>query len=115
LNPILAVTRDLFFRGKITAVAAQIGADVRFVPAGALLARVAADAPELVIVDLNGGPGACDAISELRRSGVLVPVLGFYGHVHEEARAKALASGFTRVIPNSAFDVHLGEILAGRF
>jgi hypothetical protein len=42
-----------------------------------------------------------------------IPLLGFFSHVQTELQQAALAAGFDRVMPRSAFAKHLAEILGG--
>jgi len=73
-------------------------------------------APNLIIADLNAG--CCDAVELARAlkgddslSGV--PLLGFFSHVQTELQQSAMAAGYDRVLPRSAFTKNLGEILVG--
>jgi CheY-like chemotaxis protein len=66
------------------------------------------------VVDLNAG--CCDAV-ELARifkgDDKLrpIPLIGFFSHVQIEQQQAALAAGFDRVMPRSAFTKNLTEIL----
>jgi hypothetical protein len=42
-----------------------------------------------------------------------VPLVGFFSHVQTELRERALAAGFDRVLPRSAFVQQLPQILQG--
>ena len=114
---IIAIVDDLFFASKIRGTAEQVGARVQFVrsiPAAVEKARD--DAPGLIIVDLNAS--CCDAVELARalkgdESLAGAPLLGFFSHVQTELQQAAIAAGYDRVMPRSAFTKNLAEILAG--
>lgn len=115
MHAIIAVVDDLFFASKIRGTGEHVGAQVQFVKSiAAAVDKARAEAPALVIVDLNAG--CCDAV-ELARTFKgddnlnLIPLLGFFSHVQVELQQAALAAGFDRVMPRSAFTKNLAEIL----
>jgi CheY-like chemotaxis protein len=67
-------------------------------------ARGAAPESDVLVIDLTDrevdGPRVLEA---LRAGGELegIPTLGFYAHVDQETRQRALAAGFDRVVPRS--------------
>ena len=116
MRTIIALVDDLFFASKIRGTGEQVGARVLFVKSVSDAVQKARDeSPALVIADLNA---RCDA-SELARalkgddslSGI--PLLGFFSHVQTEFQQAALAAGFDRVLPRSAFTKNLPQVLAG--
>jgi CheY-like chemotaxis protein len=114
---IIAVVDDLFFASKIRGAGEQAGARIQFVKSiEAAMTKARDEAPALVIVDLNAG--CCDAV-ELARAFKgddnlnAIPLLGFFSHVQIELQEAALAAGFDRVMPRSAFTKNLAQILAG--
>ena len=114
---IIAVVDDLFFASKIRGTGEQVGADIRFAKSiEAALNQARDEAPALVIVDLNAG--GCDAV-ELAHAFKdddnlnAIPLLGFFSHVQIDLQQAALAGGFDRVMPRSAFTKNLPEILSG--
>lgn len=117
MNTIIAIVDDLFFASKIRGTAEQVGAQVQFVRSIAAAIEKARDAaPSLIIADLNAG--CCDAIELARAlksddSLTGFPLLGFFSHIQTELQQAAIAAGYDRVIPRSAFTKNLREILAG--
>lgn len=117
MNTVIAIVDDLFFASKIRGTAEQVGARVQFsrsIPDAVAKAR--AEAPALIIVDLNAG--CCDVLELARalKSDVAltgVPLLGFFSHVQTELQQAATAAGYDRVIPRSAFTRNLADILVG--
>ena len=114
---VIAIVDDLFFASKIRGTAEQVGTRVQF--SRSILDAVAKardEAPALIIADLNAG--CCDVL-ELARvlksddalSGV--PLLGFFSHIQTELQESAIAAGYDRVMPRSAFTKNLGAILLG--
>ena len=115
---IIAVVDDLFFASKIRGTGEQVGARVHFVKSiPDAMAKAGAENPALVVVDLNAG--CCDAV-ELARTFRgddnlnAIPLLGFFSHVQTELQQAAIAAGFDRVMPRSAFTKNLASILQGQ-
>ena len=115
---IIAVVDDLFFASKIRGTGEQVGARVHFVKSILdAMAKAGAENPALVVVDLNAG--CCDAV-ELARTFRgddnlnAIPLLGFFSHVQTELQQAAIAAGFDRVMPRSAFTKNLASILQGQ-
>ena len=117
MNTIIAVLDDLFFASKIRGTGEHVGARVVFsksIPDAVAKARD--EAPALIIADLNAG--CCDVLELARAlkgddalSGV--PLLGFFSHIQTELQQAAVAAGYDRVMPRSAFTKNLAEILTG--
>lgn len=115
MHTILAVVDDLFFASKIRGTGEQVGVDIQFAKSiDAALNKARDEAPALVIVDLNA---ACCDVVELARalkgddSLNAIPLLGFFSHVQIDLQQAALAAGFDRVMPRSAFTKNLAAIL----
>lgn len=94
---------DLLFGSKLESALAAAGHDLtRF--DGEDMARAAAPESDLLIVDLTGdqfdGPMLVESMKMGRELGE-VPVLGFYSHVDQQTRARALEAGFDMVVPRS--------------
>ena len=116
MNTVIAIVDDLFFASKIRGTAEQVGAHVQFsrsIPDAVAKARD--EAPALIIVDLNAG--CCDVLELARAlkgdealSGV--PLLGFFSHIQTELQQAAVAAGYDRVMPRSAFTKNLPDILS---
>lgn len=110
---------DIFFAAKIRTTAEHLGIEVSFPRSTeALLEASKGNAPALVIVDLHlqrDDPflvaGKLKADDELRAT----PLVGFFSHVQVELQTRAVAAGFDRVLPRSAFTKRLPEILQGQF
>jgi len=117
MHTIIAAVDDLFFASKIRGTGEQAGARIQFVKSiEALIDKAREDAPSLVVVDLNAG--CCDAVELARALKAddnlnAIPLLGFFSHVQVELQQAALAAGFDRVMPRSAFTKNLREILSG--
>ncbi len=117
---VLAAVDDLFFWTKIEAAARHLGVHLEHATDGAQLEeKLAAKAPDLIILDLNSE--ACAPIAALRRVKSdpelkAIPVIGFLSHVQVELAQSAIAAGCDKVLPRSRFSAILPEILrlAGR-
>jgi len=116
MQNVIAVVDDLFFASKIRGTAEQIGTRVRFVRSiPDALARARDEMPALVIADLNAS--GCDALDLARafkgdEALAGVPLLGFFSHIQRELQQAAIAAGYDRVMPRSAFTKNLAEILS---
>jgi CheY-like chemotaxis protein len=109
---VLALVDDLFFQAKIAETARRTGVSLQAVSNGeALVAAVKAQAPRLVLVDLNARQGALEAVKQLRAAGNAQPIVGFLSHVQTELAEKARAAGCQQVLPRSRFTAELAEIL----
>lgn len=117
MQTIIAIVDDLFFASKIRGTAEQVGARVQFVKSiPAAIEKARAEAPDLVIADLSAS--CCDAVALARAlksddSFADVPLLGFFSHVQTDLQRAAIAAGYDRVLPRSAFTNNLAEILVG--
>ncbi|MGH9790006.1 MAG: response regulator [Candidatus Acidiferrales bacterium] len=113
MSKVLALVDDLMFQSKILETARHAGAEVRIVGTGeALSAELQANAPALVIVDLNARSGPIEAVERLRAAGNNVPVIGFLSHVQTDLAERARAAGCSEVMPRSKFTQQLAAILA---
>lgn len=105
----------MFFASKIRATAEAVGVQVRFLRSIEKLVEAAREAnPGLVVVDLHNTKLDSAALAtEFKADDELktVPLLGFFSHVQTDLQQNALAAGFDKVIPRSAFARDLGEIL----
>ena len=114
---IIAVVDDLFFASKIRGTGEQVAVRIQFVKSiEAAVSKARDEAPALVVVDMNAS--CCDAVELARAfkgddSLNLIPLLGFFSHVQTELQHAALAAGFDRVMPRSAFVKNLVSILQG--
>jgi len=115
---VLALIDDLFFQVRLAETARKLGVTLKTVSSGSAFLNALdggsgapAQAPRLLIVDLNARQGALEAIENLQRSGNPVPIIGFLSHVQTELAERARAAGCKQVLPRSSFTAHLAEIL----
>jgi CheY-like chemotaxis protein len=117
VSTIIAIVDDLFFASKIRGTAEQVGTRVQFVKSiPAAIEKARDEVPNLIIADLNAG--CCDAVELARAlksddSLTGVPLLGFFSHIQTELQQAAIAAGYDRVMPRSAFTKNLPAILSG--
>ena len=103
---VVALAGDLMFGSRVRELLGAAGHDVTVVADRDRAVAAAADAQALV-VDLVTAPGGED---ELVAAGV--PVLGVYAHTAPDVRDRALAAGFSQVVPRSRFMREAGDLLA---
>ena len=107
---------DMFFASKINAAAVQAARQIERIKTREQLEQLAAAPPSLVIVDLNS-----DRIDPIESSEFFkstpdlrdIPVVAFVSHVQTELIRRAQAAGCDHVLPRSAFNQMLGEIVSG--
>jgi CheY-like chemotaxis protein len=107
---------DMFFASKINAAAAGAGRQIVRIKSREQLEQLAADPPSLVIVDLNSDRiDPIEAIKFLKSTTNLsaIPVVSFVSHVQTELIRSAQAAGCDYVLPRSAFNQMLAEIVCG--
>ena len=107
---------DMFFASKINAAAAGAGRQIVRVKSREQLEQLAANPPSMVIVDLNSDRiDPIEAIQFLKLTRELspVPIVGFVSHVQTELIRNAQAAGCDYVVPRSAFNQFLNEIVSG--
>ena len=107
--PVVAVVDDMFFKSKIRAVAEAVGVEISFPRTMESLIEKARTA-DLVIVDLQS-----EKFDPLSLPSALGPmrILGFFSHVEVELQQRALAAGYSRVVPRSVFTRDLAQFLTG--
>lgn len=111
MSDVLALVDDLFFQAKMMETARHVGVALRVVASGsALVQAAAAQAPALVLVDLNARQGALEGLTQLCAAGQ-APVVAFLSHVQTDLAAQARAAGCGEVLPRSKFTADLAEIL----
>ena len=113
---IAVLVDDMFFASKINAAAAQADRQVERIKTHEQLEQLRATPPGLVIVDLNSDRiDPLDAIQFLKSTPELreIPVVSFVSHVQTELIRSAQAAGCDYVLPRSAFNQMLGEIVSG--
>lgn len=113
---VLAALDDLIFQVRIGDAAKRAGVDIQFVRTEADLFRLAAGAPDLIILDLN-----CRSFAPLSAARRLKSepqfarsrVIGYISHVQTELRREAVTTGLDQVLARSAFVDKLPQILTG--
>ncbi len=111
---VLAVTAELWWRGRIQAAATVLGVEARF-PAdlGDLTHMLLDHDTRLVLVDLHHPRiGFVEAIRLVRGTRWDGRLVCFGHHTDVERIAKAKTVGATEVWPNSELDRRLPELLA---
>jgi len=115
---ILAVLDDLLFTSKSRATAAHLGVSVTFArSATAALDAMRANAPALVILDLNNPRiDPLGTIATMNADPVLahIPTVGFVSHVQADVIEAARRAGVGEVMARSAFAARLPDILLRR-
>jgi len=113
---VLAVIDDLFFIGKLSGTAKQVGATLQTTTAANFsLDALRQQKPALVIFDLNATTAsAVDLIRQLKADPELaaIPVVGFFSHVQVELMRAAEQAGCDEVMPRSKFTAILPELLS---
>src|SRR5215203_1472158 len=114
---VIGVVDDMFFASKIRAVAEAVGVEISFARSSeALVTKALSTEPQLILVDLHHEKIDPVAVATALKSDErlrTIPVLGFFSHVQVELQRNALAAGFDRVLPRSAFTRDLAQILSG--
>jgi len=109
----LALVRDLFFRSKIDAAAAAVGAEVGYASTlDAVASRCAELKPSTVFTDLSDDAfPALETLKQIRAAAPAARVIGFASHVdlktlqsrpRRRLRTDALAQRIHRPSPRSA-------------
>jgi CheY-like chemotaxis protein len=110
---VVALVDDLFFQSKMLETARQVGVNLRACSTADALAReISADAPRLIVVDLNAGGNPLEAVRQLQSSGREIPLIAYLSHVQTELAESARAAGCRDVMPRSKFTRDLATILS---
>jgi CheY-like chemotaxis protein len=110
---VIALVDDLFFQAKMMEAARHLGVELRAcTTADALLAEVAKETPNLVILDLNARNHPLQAIERMQATARDVPLLAFLLHVQVDLAEQARAAGCRTVMARSQFTRDLATILA---
>ncbi len=111
---VLAWAADLMSAARMRGAAQAGGTELRLARSGDELLRLAAaEAPRLVVVDLEARGDPAGAIARLKAAPATaaIPVIAFAPHVREDAIAAARAAGAERVLPRGAFIRDLPRLL----
>jgi len=115
MSTVLAVIDDLFFVGKLSGTAKQLGVTLQITTAAQFsLDALRREKPALAIFDLNATTAsAVDLIRQLKADPELaaIPVVGFFSHVQVELMRAAEEAGCDEVMPRSKFTATLPELL----
>jgi CheY-like chemotaxis protein len=113
---ILAILDDLLFTSKIRGAATQAGVTLATARSkDAALQEMRARTPALVILDLNNARiDPIGVVTEMLGDPALhdIPTVGFVSHVDTATIEAARAAGVGEVLPRSAFNARLAEIVA---
>ena len=111
----LGLIRDLFFRAKIDAVAAAVGAEVEYASSiEAAAARCAANPPSVIFTDLSDAAfPALDTLEKIRAAAPGARVIGFASHVDLKLLKAARDAGYELTLSRSEFTTRLPELLKG--
>jgi DNA-binding NarL/FixJ family response regulator len=110
---VLALVDDLFFQAKLLETSKLLGIDLRTCTTpDALIAEAAANAPRLVIIDLNARNSPLEAVAGIHKAAPQIPLIAFLSHVQMDLAEQARAAGCASVMPRSKFTKELATILA---
>jgi DNA-binding NarL/FixJ family response regulator len=109
----LGLIRDLFFRSKIDAVAAALGATVAYASSlDAATLRCAELKPNLVFADLSDSTfPALETIQNIRAAAPAARVIGFASHIDLKPLNAAREAGFELTLSRSEFTSRLADLL----
>jgi len=112
---ILALVDDLMFRSKIKSTAQQAGVSVAFAGSrDAALSAMRANAPALVVFDLNNmRSDPLGTLAEMKKDVALsaIRTVGYVSHVDVNTIEAARAAGVDEVLARSAFTARLAELV----
>ncbi len=109
----LGLVRDLFFRAKIDAVAAAVGAEVEYASSlDAVSPRCAATHPAIIFTDLSDATFPAPAtLKQIRAAAPSARVIGFASHVDLKSLKAARDAGYELTLSRSEFTARLPELL----
>jgi DNA-binding NarL/FixJ family response regulator len=112
----LGLVRDLFFRAKIDAVAAAVGAEVVYASTlDAVAARCAELKPVAVFTDLSDPVfPALETLRQIRAAAPDARAIGFASHVDLKPLRAAREAGYELTLSRSEFTAQLAELLRPR-
>ena len=109
----LALVRDLFFRAKIDAVAAALGAEVEYASSlDAVASRSAAIHPSIIFTDLSDATfPALETLKQIRAAAPAARAIGFASHVDLKSLKAAREAGYDLTLSRSEFTAQLPDLL----
>lgn len=111
---VLGVLSDLFFGIKVAEAAKRAGGRMRMVKSEAELMTLAAEAPALIVFDLQQTSlEPARLLRALKAEPALsaIPTLAYFSHVQEELRREALEAGCDLVLPRSVFTQRVEDLV----
>ncbi len=111
----IAFVPDLMDRSKVSAAAAAVGIETRFVrsPEALVAAAATLNDAELVVVDL-GRADVLEAVASVLVAAPGARIIGFAPHVDDDLLASARVAGCVEAMPRSRFFTRLPVLLVGR-
>ena len=111
----LGLVRDLFFRAKIDAVAAVVGAEVVYASSlDAIAARCAAIHPSVIFTDLSDATfPAAETLKQIRAAAPNARAIGFASHIDLKPLKAARDAGYELTLSRSEFTAQLPVLLKG--
>jgi DNA-binding NarL/FixJ family response regulator len=112
---VLGLVRDLFFRAKIDAVAAVVGAEVEYASSlDAVAARCAELKPSIIFTDLSDGTfPAAETLKQIRAAAPNARAIGFASHIDLKPLKAARDAGYELTLSRSEFTAQLPDLLKG--
>jgi DNA-binding NarL/FixJ family response regulator len=109
----LALIRDLFFRSKIDAVAAAVGAEVGYASTlDAVASRCAELKPSVIFTDLSDDAfPAVESLKQILAAAPTARVIGFASHVDLKPLKAAREAGYELTLSRSEFTARLPDLL----
>ena len=109
----LGLVRDLFFRSKLDAVAASLGAEILYASDLTNASRRAGEKkPSVVFADLSDAAfPAADTAAKIREATPGAKLIGFASHVDLKPLRAAREAGFDQTLSRSEFTARLAEFL----
>jgi DNA-binding NarL/FixJ family response regulator len=109
----LGLVRDLFFRAKIDAVAAALGAEVEYASSlDAVATRIPATHPSIIFTDLSDATfPALETLKKIRAAAPAARAIGFASHVDLKSLKAARAAGYDLTLSRSEFTSQLPSLL----
>lgn len=111
----LGLVRDLFFRAKIDAVAAVVGAEVEYASSiDAVASRCAELKPSIVFTDLSDTTfPAAETLKQIRAAAPNARAIGFASHIDLKPLKAARDAGYELTLSRSEFTTQLPALLKG--
>src|ERR1700689_1765258 len=111
----LGLIRDLFFRAKIDAVAAAVGAEVEYASSIEAAPRhCPRNPPSVIFTDLSDAAfPALDTLEKIRGAAPAARVIGFASHVDLKSLKAARDAGYELTLSRSEFTAQLPVLLKG--